>query len=262
MISMFAWGCGGKPVLGAISSSFQMRNEPQPVRAGSSWSAKEKWCLALSQPRSSPASLLNGRRSIIGTLPGSSGCVPLSNLWTSPPLRNRNLGNTSFLNLASWPGCPISKGGERWSRSSGIFALPTIFVPLRRGHLITSPNRACRPSAAGRSFSGSGEIVQLRRRAVLRRGDRTTGPRDAPDGTAFDVLDRGGSLERGGSWERHLAGRETGPVSRHQGRCAATSWADRSAASAGNSVPPSGQAAGANQGTRRLRQDLACRHLV
>src|SRR5258706_10008726 len=65
---------------------------------------------------------------------------------------------------------PDFEGVERWSMSSGIFALPTIFVPLRRGHLITSPNRACRPSAAGRSFSGSGEIVQLRRRAVLRRG--------------------------------------------------------------------------------------------
>src|SRR5258707_15632601 len=66
MISMFACGCGGKPVLGAISSSFQTRSKPQPIRAGSSWSAKGKWCLAFSQLRSSPASSLNGRRSIIG----------------------------------------------------------------------------------------------------------------------------------------------------------------------------------------------------
>ena len=50
MISMFACGWGGKPVLGAISSSFQTRSEPQPIRAGSPESAKEKWCLAFSQP--------------------------------------------------------------------------------------------------------------------------------------------------------------------------------------------------------------------
>ena len=35
MISMLAWGCGGKPEFGAISSSFHTRKAPQFMRAGS-----------------------------------------------------------------------------------------------------------------------------------------------------------------------------------------------------------------------------------
>src|SRR5215470_19609111 len=66
MISMLACACDGKPALGASSSSFQTHSEPQPTRAGSPPPAKEKWCLAFSQPRSSPANSLNGLRSIIG----------------------------------------------------------------------------------------------------------------------------------------------------------------------------------------------------
>jgi hypothetical protein len=33
MISVLAWMCGGKPLFGAISSSFQMRSAPQPESA-------------------------------------------------------------------------------------------------------------------------------------------------------------------------------------------------------------------------------------
>src|SRR3984893_7437559 len=70
MISMLVCAWGGTPVLGAISSSFQTRNEPQPVRVASPCSPNEKWCLAFSQLRSSPPSSLNGLRSIIDALPG------------------------------------------------------------------------------------------------------------------------------------------------------------------------------------------------
>jgi hypothetical protein len=70
MISMLACGWGGKPVLEAISSSFQTRRAPQPIRVGSTNSPKEKWCLALSQPWSTAASWLNGLHSIIVILRG------------------------------------------------------------------------------------------------------------------------------------------------------------------------------------------------
>jgi hypothetical protein len=67
-----AWGRGEKPALGAISSSFQTRSEPRPTRVASWQLAKEIWRLALSHPRSSPASWLNGRCSIIGDFRGNS----------------------------------------------------------------------------------------------------------------------------------------------------------------------------------------------
>jgi hypothetical protein len=50
----------GKPLFGAISSSFQKRSGPHPEFA----SAGEKWCLAWSQLHRSPESERKGRRSI------------------------------------------------------------------------------------------------------------------------------------------------------------------------------------------------------
>jgi hypothetical protein len=50
----------GKPLFGAISSSFQKRSGPHPKFV----SAGEKWCLAWSQSHRSPESERKGRRSI------------------------------------------------------------------------------------------------------------------------------------------------------------------------------------------------------
>ena len=50
----------GKPLFGAISSSFQKRSGPRPEFA----SAGEKWCLAWSQSHRSPESERKGRRSL------------------------------------------------------------------------------------------------------------------------------------------------------------------------------------------------------
>src|SRR4051812_4691277 len=102
--------------------------------------------------------------------------------------------------------------------SSDIFALPRLSVPLGRGLLITVLGALRRPAVFLR-------LGRNRTVAALRRSPKggSMGSRDAPDGTAFDVVERGGSLERGGiCCERHVARREPGPVSRHQGRCAAT----------------------------------------
>src|SRR5882757_5038349 len=96
MISMLACGWGGKPVLGAISSSFQTRSEPQPIRAGSTWSAKEKWCLAFSQPWSAPASSLNGLRSIIGAVLGHDRGVRRHTYGHSPDLEIETIETHRF----------------------------------------------------------------------------------------------------------------------------------------------------------------------
>jgi hypothetical protein len=52
---------------------------PQLIRAGSSKPEKEKWLLALSQPRSSPPSSLNGLRAIISAVPDNSSWCCLNN---------------------------------------------------------------------------------------------------------------------------------------------------------------------------------------
>src|SRR6478609_9067632 len=72
MISMLAWACGGKPVFGAISSSFQTRSAP--------WSA--------------PPSVSNGFSLIMGCLRR----LELDSAWICLPVwyRNRNYGNTLF----------------------------------------------------------------------------------------------------------------------------------------------------------------------
>src|SRR5215211_4046077 len=78
---------------------------------------------------------------------------------------------------------------------------------------------------------------------IPQTGDRRLGPKgDALDTTAFNFPERRGGRERPGPW------RETAPVSRHQSRSAAISWADRSPPSAGRGIPASGQAAGGDQG--------------
>src|SRR5437899_3240568 len=65
MISMSACGWGGKPAPGAMVSSFHTRNAPQCTRLGSWYSAKEKWCLASSQPWLAAPRVARGRRSIM-----------------------------------------------------------------------------------------------------------------------------------------------------------------------------------------------------
>ena len=69
MISIFACAWGGKPDCGAISSSFQTRTAPQPMRVASWYSAKEKWCLAFNHPRSIAPIVANRLTSIMGMFP-------------------------------------------------------------------------------------------------------------------------------------------------------------------------------------------------
>src|SRR5213594_1658770 len=98
-----------------------------------------------------------------------------------------------------------------------------------------------------RSISSSAEIVQ----SLLRPGSR-----DALDGYAFSFVKRGDCRENSVVW------REAASVSRHQGRSAAKSWADRSPTSAGDGCSASGEAAGGDQGAGGIRQDLARIDLV
>src|SRR5580700_11548818 len=72
---MLAWGCGGNPPPGAISSSFQMTRSPQPASPSNA-----KWCLARSQSRWAPDKDANGRCSIMLGAPtwtaGACASVP------------------------------------------------------------------------------------------------------------------------------------------------------------------------------------------
>src|SRR5260370_38500716 len=101
-----------------------------------------------------------------------------SNLWTSPPTRNRNLGNTSFLNLASWPGCPMSKAWSRCGR-----ALVDVL-----GHLRPADDICPTPARAPDHFAQPGLPPFGGWPVFLRlRGNRTVAaPRRPPQGGAND----------------------------------------------------------------------------
>ena len=69
MISMLAWGWAGKPVFGAISSSFQTRKRPWPILLGIVVAAEREVVLGL-QPAVVGAAefVANGLSSIMGFL--------------------------------------------------------------------------------------------------------------------------------------------------------------------------------------------------
>src|SRR5258708_23284736 len=100
-----------------------------------------------------------------------------------------------------------------------------------------------------RSFSATAEIVQSLCAAAQSQGD-------ARDGYAFTFVERGGCRERSIVW------REAAPVSRHQSRSAANSWAYRSPTSAGDGCSALGEAAGGDQGAGGIWQNLARFELV
>src|SRR3569832_986717 len=97
MISKLACGWAGKPAPGAILSSFHTRRRPQPMRAGSWYSPKEKWWVVSSQPKSKRPRLSLERSSIMGCPSCSAGeigsahnfatvCVPVVTRGRSEPL--------------------------------------------------------------------------------------------------------------------------------------------------------------------------------
>ena len=65
MISMLAWGCAGKPVFGAISSSFQTRKAPWPMLFGVVVVGEGEMVLRLQPAVIGAAELANGLSSIM-----------------------------------------------------------------------------------------------------------------------------------------------------------------------------------------------------